>query len=538
MFISFLGAAHEVTGSCHYLEACGKKMLIDCGMFQGRDEKQNEDSLGINAGEIDYIFITHAHIDHTGRLPLLSKLGFHGEIYATSASCDLCSIMLRDSAHIQEFESEWKSRKGKRSGAGITEPLYGMQDAENVLKLFKPCIYDNLISIAPGITIRFVDVGHLLGSASLEIYLEENNEKRKIVFSGDIGNSNQPIIKDPEYINDADYIVMESTYGDREHEPVADYRVSLASIIKETFDRGGNVVIPSFAVGRTQELLYFLRDIEEKQMVEGHPNFPVYVDSPLAVEAIKIFGKDVYGYFDDEAMELVRKGINPIYFPSLKTSVTSDDSRAINFLTEPAVIISSSGMCEAGRIKHHLKHNLWRPESTVVFVGFQAKGTLGRALLEGAKKVKLFGEEIEVKAQIRELHGISGHADQKGLLRWLEAFNQKKPERVFIVHGEREVGDGFAKLIAGKYGLVTAVPDRGDKYDLLQNVCVYKAEPAPVAETLPGLKGTQFGSPVFGRLVAAGNRLMEVIRRSEHGANKDLDAFTRQIDSLSEKWGR
>ncbi len=539
MYLSFLGAAREVTGSCHYLEACGKKMLVDCGMFQGRDEKDNQEDLGFAANEIDYVFLTHAHIDHTGRLPLLSKLGFRGEVYAMAATCDLCEIMLRDSAHIQEFETEWKNRKGKRAGSNIIEPLYTMQDAENVLKRFKPCMYDNLIRVAPGISIRFTDVGHLLGSASVEIYFDENGVQKKLVFSGDVGNINQPIIKDPEYIDEADYIIMESTYGDRNHETVSDYRKSLAETIKTTFDRGGNVVIPSFAVGRTQELLYFLRDIQEKHMVSGYPNFPVYVDSPLAIEAIRIFGKNIYGYFDDEAMELVKKGINPIYFPSLKTSVTSDDSKAINFLTEPVVIISASGMCEAGRIKHHLKHNLWRPESTIVFVGFQAKGTLGRTLLEGAKKVKLFGEEIEVKAEIKELPGISGHADQNGLLRWLAAFHKKTPERVFIVHGERDISDSFAKLIAEKLSLPSVAPDRGDKYDLALNECVYKAEPPVyIAKETPLPKEAPRYSPVFAKLVAAGNRLIEVIRKNEQGANRDLTVFTDQIDALSDKWDR
>ncbi|MCX7614539.1 MAG: MBL fold metallo-hydrolase [Clostridiales bacterium] len=540
MDLTFLGAAHEVTGSCFYLEACGKKMLIDCGMIQGHDVKEEQENLGINASQIDYVFLTHAHIDHTGRMPLLSKRGFHGEVYATSATCDLCEIMLRDSAHIQEFEMEWHNRKAMRSGAAISEPLYNMEDAENVLKYFKPCTYDNFIQIAPGLTIKFIDVGHLLGSASIEIYLNENNVQKKLVFSGDVGNKNQPILKDPTYIHDADYIIMESTYGDRNHEAVEDYRVSLSEVIKTTFDRGGNVVIPSFAVGRTQELLYFLRDIQEKHMVKGYSNFPVYVDSPLAIEAIKIFGENIYGYFDDEAMELVKKGINPISFPSLKTSVTSDESRAINFLTEPAVIISSSGMCEAGRIKHHLKHNLWRPECTIVFVGFQAQGTLGRALLEGAKKVKLFGEDIEVKAQIKELPGISGHADRDGLVRWLEAFNKKTPERVFVVHGERDVSDQFAEYISERFSLSAVVPDRGDKYDLALNTCVFKATPSVILEKQdhPQKDETSKLSPVFAKLVAAGNRLLQVVRRNEHGANKDLTAFTDQINSLSDKWDR
>ncbi len=368
MELSFLGATHEVTGSCHYLEACGKKILIDCGMQQGPDEYEHQE-LPVAPGIIDYVLLTHAHIDHSGRLPLLAKLGFRGQVFATDATCDLCSIMLRDSAHIQEFEAEWRNRKGKRAGREEIEPLYVMADAEQVIDQLVPCRYNDSIEICEGIRVRFIDVGHLLGSASIEVWVEENGVSRKIVFSGDIGNLKQPLIKDPSYISEADYIVMESTYGGRFHQRPPDYCSSLADIIQRTFDRGGNVVIPSFAVGRTQEMLYFLREIKARRLVKGHDHFPVYVDSPLANEATTIFNKNRIDCFDEEAMELVQQGINPIWFPDLNISVTSDDSKAINFNDAPKVIISASGMCEAGRIKHHLEHNLWREESTVVFVG-------------------------------------------------------------------------------------------------------------------------------------------------------------------------
>ncbi len=531
MELSFLGAAHEVTGSCHYLEACGKKILIDCGMEQGPDEYEHQD-LPMAPSMIDYVFLTHAHIDHSGRLPLLAKLGFRGQVFATDATCDLCSIMLRDSAHIQEFEAEWRNRKGKRAGHEEIEPLYTMADAEQVIKQLVPCNYNEIIEVREGIRIRFVDVGHLLGSASIEVWLEENGASRKIAFSGDIGNINQPLIKDPSYISEADYVVMESTYSGRFHQRPPDYSAALAEIIQRTFDRGGNVVIPSFAVGRTQEMLYFLREVKARGLVKGHDHFPVYVDSPLANEATTIFNDNRMDCFDEEAMELVRKGINPIAFPDLHISITSDDSKAINFTDTSKVIISASGMCEAGRIKHHLKHNLWRKESTVVFVGYQAVGTTGRALLDGAQTVKLFGEVIDVEAEIVSLQGVSGHADQDGLLRWLNAFTTK-PKRVFVVHGESTAADTFAKLVQETYGIPAVAPDFQERYDLISNTLLEKGIQRELKKT-PAAKV----SGVFARLLAAGQRLLSVIEHNQHGTNKDLARFADQVNSLCDKWDR
>ena len=442
MKLTFLGAAREVTGSCTLLEIGGHYGLIDCGMEQGRDVYENQ-PIPVAPGEIDGVLATHAHIDHTGLLPLLVRNGFRGRIYATRPTAELCSIMLRDSAHIQEFEAEWKNRKGQRSGAEPVEPMYTIQDAEAAIALFRGYDYNKEIELAPGIVIRFVDVGHLLGSSSIEIWVTENGTTTKLVFSGDIGNHDQPIIKDPTYLKDADYVFMESTYGDRSHGPRPDYVAELAKILQRTFDRGGNVVIPSFAVGRTQELLYFIREIKEKNLVTGHGCFPVYIDSPLAIEATRIFKDTDSSCFDEETNALLAKGIDPIQFPGLKVSVTSDESRAINTDPVPKVIISASGMCEAGRIRHHLKHNLWRKECTVLFVGYQAVNTLGRSLLEGADNVKLFGESIEVQAEICQLTGLSGHADREGLLKWVNSF-EPKPKRVFIVHGNDEVEDIFA----------------------------------------------------------------------------------------------
>lgn len=530
MKLSFLGAAHEVTGSCHFIEACGKKILVDCGMQQGQDDDTQE--LPVVPADIDYLFLTHAHIDHSGKLPLLSKMGFNGKIFTTVATGELCSIMLQDSAHIQEFEAEWKNRKRQRAGEDLYEPLYTIEDAQRIMKRFVTFEYNQIISVCDGIKIRFIDVGHLLGSASIEVWIEEEDTNKKLVFSGDIGNLNQPLIRDPQYITEADYVVMESTYGDRNHGPAPDYVQELADIIKETFDRGGNVVIPSFAVGRTQELLYFLRNIVNNNRIPGYSEIPVYVDSPLAVEATNVFNKNVKGYFDEEAMSLINQGINPITFPGLKISVTSDESKAINFDSRSKVIISASGMCDAGRIRHHLKHNLWRAESTIVFVGFQAIGTLGRSLLEGTKTVKLFGESITVNANIVRLHGISGHADQAGLLRWLGAFEQK-PKRVFVVHGEASVCDSFAALLQDQ-GYDALAPNLQASFDLATNTCLETGvlpEPKKVKET------TRV-SGVFQRLVNAGQRLMAVIRHNEGGANKDLAKFADQINSLCDKWDR
>ena len=361
MKLIFIGADHEVTGSCHYLEAAGKHILVDRGMEQGINPFENAE-LPVQEAMIDYVFLTHAHVDHSGMLPQLYARGFRGEIFATQATTELCDIMLRDCAHIQQQEAEWKNRKAKRhAGSEKHEAPYTMEDAEGTIGLLVPCDYQKIIEVCPGIRIRFTDIGHLLGSSSIEVWTQENGIQKKLCFSGDIGNKNQPLIKDPHPTRDADYVIMESTYGDRLHgTDRPDYISGLAEVLQKTFDRGGNVVIPSFAVGRTQEILYFLRKIKEDRLVKKHGNFPVYVDSPLAVEATGIFEKNIYDCFDEEAMELVRKGINPISFPGLRLSITSDESRAINFDETPKVIISASGMCEAGRIKHHLKHNLWR----------------------------------------------------------------------------------------------------------------------------------------------------------------------------------
>lgn len=531
MRLIFIGADHEVTGSCHVLEVCGRYILVDCGMEQGTDEFETAE-LPMNIADIDYVLLTHAHIDHSGMLPLLYARGFRGDVIATPATVDLCDIMLKDSAHIQMTEAEWKNRKGQRAGKEPVVPIYDMNDAEGVLEHFVSCDYDKVMDLCEGVKVKFSDAGHLLGSASIEVWINEDGEERKIVFSGDIGNLNRPIIKDPSYINDADYVVMESTYGDRYHNADVDYVSELAGICQRTFDRGGNVVIPAFAVGRTQEMLYYFRKIKEEGLVKGH-SFEVYVDSPLAVEATQIFNENIAECFDEEAMELVRNGINPLRFPGLTLSVTSNDSIAINSDNKPKVIISASGMCEAGRIRHHLKHNLWRKECTIVFVGYQANGTLGRILLEGASEVKLFGEPIEVMAEIVKLEGVSGHADKAGLIKWITSFDNRL-KQVFVVHGEDEVSTGFAKCLSDEYGLNAVAPYSGAEFDMISGRFVKEGE-----RILKAKKPVQRkANDVFERLLAAGRRLLTVIKHNEGGANKDLAKFADQINSMCDKWDR
>ena len=530
MRIQFLGADHEVTGSCHYIQVGGKHILIDCGMKQGPDLYVNQD-IPVNASLIDYVFITHAHIDHSGNLPLLYSRGFRGEIYATEATTELCRIMLKDSAHIQMQEAEWKNRKARRAGLPEVTPIYSIDDAEGVLKHFVPVKYNRKCEVCDEVTIRFIDAGHLLGSSSIEIWAKEDNNERKLVFSGDIGNGNHPLIKDPEYIRDADYVIMESTYGDKEHAAVLDYASMLAEAISDAFARGGNLVIPAFSVGRTQELLYFMRRIKTENLLPQFPDFEVYIDSPMAIEATKVFHESVSECFDDEAMALVNKGINPLAFPGLKTAVTSDESRMINFLDHPVVIISASGMCEAGRIRHHLKHNLWRRDSTVMFVGFQVPGTLGHALLNDAKEVRLFGETIEVFAKIMNMPGISGHADREHLLKWINAFEQK-PKKVFVVHGDDEVCESFADALR-KTGFDAVPPYSGDGFDLATGEQIFYGDRRKLEKKQ---RTSKAASNIFARLIAAGERLVAVIAKSEGRPNKELGALADQINAMCDKW--
>lgn len=535
MKITFIGATHEVTGSCYYLEAAGKKFLVDCGMEQGPNYYENAE-IPVPCGDLDFVLLTHAHMDHSGNLPAIYAKGFQGPIYATDATCHLCDIMLRDSAHIQMFEAEWRTRKARRQGKPDYVPAYTMQDAMGVLQNFVNCPYEKKIRPAEGIAVRFIDAGHLLGSASIEMTITEGDVTKKLVFSGDIGNLDQPLIKEPTYLHEADYVIMESTYGDRSHGERPDYVQCLAQVIQETFDRGGNLVIPSFAVGRTQEMLYFIRQIKADGLVHGHDGFKVYVDSPLANEATTIFAEHNYDCYDEEAIALTEKGINPLSFPGLRISVTSDDSRAINFDEECKVIISASGMCDAGRIKHHLKHNLWGENNTILFVGYQAVGTLGRTLLEGAKEVKLFGEPVYVAAHICQMPGISGHADVNGLIDWVKAFDQK-PQKVFVTHGEDTVTEIFARRLKEELGLDTMAPFSGTVYDLTADVCEYETKGIKIEKASVSPK-TAKAARAFEKLLGLGHRLLTVIRKNEGTPNKDLERFSREVQALCDKWDR
>lgn len=526
MKMTFIGATHEVTGSCTYIEACGKKFLVDFGMEQGEDIYENV-QIPTAPGNIDFVLLTHAHIDHSGLLPFLYAGGFKGEIHATDATANLCSVMLRDSAHIQEFEAEWRSRKAERRGEQPYEPLYTMDDALGAIELFVPHRYETSVDICEGINVYFRDAGHLLGSSSIILTLTEDGVTKKIVFSGDIGNTDQPLIRDPQYIDEADYVVMESTYGNRVHDRPTDYVKALAQVLQETFDRGGSVIIPSFAVGRTQEMLYFLRKIKVDGLVRNHDGFPVYVDSPLANEATDIFISNRESCYDEEALSYVRQGINPLFFDDLIRTVSSDDSRAINSDSRPKVIISASGMCEAGRIKHHLKHNLWVKANTILFVGYQAGNTLGRSLIEGAKRVKLFGETVRVAAHITQLPGVSGHADVNGLLSWAKAI--KGVKKFFINHGEASSAESFGQRLREELGADVYVPYSGAEFDIGEGVVTVDAEPVLIPKKN---RNTASFSPAYTELLAASDRLAALIKESDGRTYSDMRKLTEALNIL------
>ena len=459
MKLTFLGAAKTVTGSSYLLEVDTKKILIDCGMFQGSKAitAHNTREFLYDPTDLHCVLLTHAHIDHSGLLPKLCKSGFKGKIYATKVTNELCGIMLPDSAHIQEFDAEIANRKGKRAGRKLVEPLYTIPDAYACLTQFSPVDYDTVISLTPSVKVRFRDAGHILGSAMLEIWVTEEGETTKFLFSGDLGQNNQPIVKDPTLIDEADYIVVESTYGNRLHEEY-DKEEKLANIINASVARGGNIIIPSFAVGRTQTMLYYLNNLLKAGKI---PDMPVIIDSPLAISATDIFLHNTQDY-DSDARSLMHKDFNnPLLMPQLRFTKTSEESKALNELKEPAIIISASGMCDAGRILHHLKHNLWRSEANILFIGYQAQGSLGRRLVEGIKRIKVLGEEISVKATIHNLDGFSAHADQQQLLTWL-GHVKTKVANVFLVHGEPEASETFSQLIKSKMGITTYIPEFGE----------------------------------------------------------------------------
>ena len=473
MNITFLGAAKTVTGSNFLLEAAGKKIIIDCGLYQGKakEEQENYNDFAYNVSEIDCMLLTHAHIDHSGRIPKLYVDGYRGPVIATKATCDLCAIMLPDSGHIQEMENVWQNKKRARQGKPAMPPLYTAQDAIDCLKLFKPVSYDEIIDIDENISVRFNDAGHMLGSSIIEIWVKENGETKKIVFSGDLGNNDIPLLDAPTMIETADYLVMESTYGGRLHNRNDDKAEMFLNIVSETLDKGGNVIIPSFAVGRTQEILYELNKLKEQRndeefirKYETLMKAPVYVDSPLAISATEVFKQNM-NLFDEDVRKEIGKGDNPLEFPGLKFTQTAEESKALNDDPHPHIIISASGMCEVGRIKHQLKHNLWNPKNTILFVGYQAPGTLGAKIVSGEKKVKIFGEEIAVNARIEYIEGYSGHADQEWLLNFVYSFITK-PKHIFLVHGEPDGQKILKEKIIETTDLPVTIPDYGEKYDL------------------------------------------------------------------------
>jgi len=466
MKISFLGATKTVTGSCFYVETGDSRFLVDCGLFQGQsvEEELNNEAFPFNPADLEYVILTHAHIDHSGKIPKLFVDGFRGKVIATKATTELCAIMLPDSGYIQESEAEWKNRKRLRAGDEPVKPLYTMNDAVECMKLFQKVKYDEIVSLTPNIKFRFRDAGHILGSSILELWVRENGKENKIVFSGDLGNKGIPILRDPDIIEEADFLIIESTYGNKLHQDNDNKFERFIDIINDTIKKGGNIIIPSFAVGRTQEIIYELNKHKEKyeNRLSAIYNIPVFIDSPLAISATEVFRNNLDCY-DEEAREYIENGDNPLDFHRLYFTRTAEESKALNNLNESAIIISASGMCEAGRIKHHLKHNLWRRDSAVIFVGYQAQGTLGRKISDGAKKVKIFGEEITVNARIEMIDGFSGHADQKGLIDWIGSFKYK-PGKIFIVHGEEDSSKELARLIEENFRIETVIPGRNETF--------------------------------------------------------------------------
>ncbi len=532
MKITFIGATHQVTGSKTLVEwNPGRWFLVDFGMEQG-ENPYFEAELPVPVSRIEYVFLTHAHIDHSGLLPLLAKQGFDGKIYTTPETQNLCSIMLADSAHIQETDAAYETKKNLRTGKEAVEPLYTTEDAVNIMKRFIPCEYNKTIMIDDGISVCFRDAGHLLGSSFIEFWLTEGGTTRTLLCSGDVGNLNQPIINDPYPRAGTDYMMIESTYGTRNHEGVDEPVPFLADILRTTFSRGGTVLIPSFAVGRTQEILYFIREIKQRRLLAEFQDFPVYVDSPLANEATAVFLQCSAECLDDDCLGIMKEGSNPIWFDGLRTTVSSEESKALNTNPEPKVIIASGGMCEGGRIRHHLKHNLWNEKNTILFTGYQAVGTLGRIIWDGAKTVKILGESIDVHAEIRLLQGISGHADHDGLLKWFESCD-KKPEYIFVNHGDDDSCEGLARDFSEIYGIPSMAPYSGAEFDLLKGEWVRLTEPVrkkPAAGT-EAVACRKKDSP-YRDLLDAVEALKDYTEKMKESSNGEIRRLTEQIRGL------
>ena len=471
MKIQFCGASDGVTGSCHLIRTEKHQILLDCGQFQGGkvEEQKNFEEFPFDPTEIDCMILSHAHIDHCGRIPLLVKRGFKGDIYCTDATADLLEVMLKDSGYIHEKEAEWKNKKNQRAGRPLVEPLYTFNDAMDSLKHVKPVLYDQLIEINEDMKIVFNDAGHILGSAITEIWVSEGEEVSKIVFTGDLGVMERPILRNPVKIKKADYVIMETTYGNRLHPSNSLNVKELMDIIRKTAKRGGTTVIPSFAVGRTQELIYELNRVydSDSEYRKDFEDLMVYIDSPMATTATEVFKRNAQ-VFDEETKEFITRGDNPLDFKNLQFTRSSQESMMLNANNKPKVIISASGMCEAGRIRHHLKHNLWDARNSIIFVGYQAEGTLGRMLVEGAKEITLFNEKVECKAEIHNLEGFSGHADRDGLIDWLKGL-EKQPKQIFLVHGEMDAKEEFAKTVKEEVGFDTVVVKGNSEYELIRD---------------------------------------------------------------------
>jgi metallo-beta-lactamase family protein len=460
MKVEFLGGVRTVTGSATLFEKGSLKWLVDCGMFQGGKEieKNNDHTSPYHSKDLSFVLLTHAHIDHSGLIPKLVRDGFRGKVVCTKATLDLCEVMLKDSGHIQEMEVEWQNRKNRRSGRKRATPLYTVKDAEKSLRFFFPVKYNEVISLNDGLKVRFQDAGHILGSAIIELWVEEGGEEKKLVFSGDLGNSGQPIVRDPSWVREADLLWLESTYGNRLHKSREETAQELLKIVQEAISHQAKVIIPAFALERTQDIIYTLGQF----MRDGHiPSIPVYIDSPLAISATEIFKKNS-DCFDRETEEILLRGENPLDLPDIIYTKTTEESKAINEVEGPGIIISASGMCDSGRIKHHLKHHLWREESHIVFIGYQGEGTTGRRIVDGAESIKLFGEEVAIKAHIHTLGGFSAHADQKGLLEWLAHFENPQLE-VIVNHGEEKNSMGLAQVIQERFHLKASFPRRREK---------------------------------------------------------------------------
>ncbi len=541
MKITFLGATRAVTGSNFLVEGAGKKFLVDCGLHQGKMEEEmlNDRPFDFDVQDIDFMLLTHAHIDHSGRIPKLYKDGYRNPVYATVATCDLCEIMLPDSGHIQETETEIKNKKRRRAGKNdMLDPLYTAKDAIDCMEIFKGVEYDKIIDVADGISVRFNDAGHMLGSSIIEVWITENGKQEKIVFSGDIGNNDLPLLSSPTMIESADYLVMESTYGNRLHIRNDEKAEIFLKVVSETIKKGGTVVIPSFAVGRTQEILYELNTIKDyhKDDEEFQKEYEllmktdVYVDSPLAVSATQVFKKNM-NLFSEEIQEFISRGDNPLDFPGLHFTQSVEDSKALNESNEPCIIISASGMCDVGRIKHHLKHNIWNPNSTILFVGYQAVGTLGRKIVDGAKTVKVLGEEFSVNARVEYIEGFSGHADQNGLLSFLCSFNTKMPKQVFLVHGDPEAQDVLQGKILEETGINAIIPSYGEEYELGESLQKTERYVNPVNKQLDRIELIDKMQYLESELESIKHALKEDIR-VQSTSDEDLSKLNARVNEL------